>query len=71
MFKHELIEAEKELMEYEALEGLNGVEIFHTYRGVRYYDWVMIEETRHEAEVLRQLTPELRKAYLRLCKATR
>jgi hypothetical protein len=66
MFKYELDQAEKELIEYEALE----MRYFFVQRGSRVFDWVMIEETRHEAEVLRQLTPELRKAYLRLCKAT-
>jgi rubrerythrin len=67
MFKYELDQAEKELIEYEALE----MRYFFVQRGSRAFDWVAMEEARHEREVLALLTPELRKAYLRLCKATR
>jgi rubrerythrin len=65
MFKYELDQAEKELIEYEAYE----LRYFLVQRGSRVFDWVAMEETRHEREVLEMLTPELRRAYLNLCKA--
>jgi hypothetical protein len=64
MFQFELDQAEKELIEYEARE----LSYFFVQRGSRAFDWVAMEETRHEREVLELLTPELRKAYIRLCR---